>query len=117
LGLVSLGLVLTTWRKHRKETLGAAIKQENDQPGSIPVEDQAKKELFKGELRAIGVLVLMVIYTISMPLVGFIISSIVIGSAILFILSGKTWYYYLILIAAIFLIYYVFKFQLYVQLP
>ena len=99
--------------KHRKE-VGSRIDGKEIKGNN---KEKISKEQMKGELRAIGVLVLMVVYTISMPLVGFIISSIVIGSAILFVLSGKTWYYYLILIAAILLIYYVFKFQLYVQLP
>lgn len=71
----------------------------------------------RSELRAGGVFAIMVLYAILMPRIGFIISSIVASMIILFLLNARKWYFYAIMLAAVFLIYYVFKFQLYVQLP
>lgn len=60
---------------------------------------------------------ILIVYTFVVETFGFILTSIVLMSIILFLLSARKWYYYLILIGAIFLIHYVFVDLMRIMLP
>jgi hypothetical protein len=111
LGLVSLGFVISTYFKHKKEMgRNSAAAKEN-------VKAEAGKRISFDELRAVLVFACMLIYALLMPIIGFVISSILTAGIILFILGGRKWYYYGIVALSVLLIFYVFKYLLYVQLP
>ena len=109
MGFVSIGLIISNLLKHHREKDKAGKAEE----GGWRLDAGA----LRSEFRAGGVFVVMVLYAILMPRIGFIISSILASGIILVVLGARKWYFYVIMLAAVFLIYYVFKFQLYVQLP
>ncbi|MBA7515961.1 hypothetical protein ES705_08006 [subsurface metagenome] len=101
----STALVLETFLKSKKNINNNRIKKE-------------KFELdIKEEVRVILLFFSMIAYVFLFPILGFILSSILIMGADLFLLKARKCYSYLILIVLVFLIYYIFKNLLYVQLP
>ena len=123
LAIVSLGLVLSTLLKHKRD-----MKENQDEEITGNENGETKlwksffqfnfnKDLLNSELRALLVFLVMIIYTVLMPVIGFVISSTMAGIAILIILGEGKWYYYPIIFVIVYVIYYVFRFYLYVQLP
>ena len=106
---MSLGLILSNYIKHSKD-----LKEGKAEQGGKSI---FNREFIQNEFRAVLVLALMVLYAVLMPLVGFIISSVVISCTILILLGARKWYYFVIMMATVFLTFYLFKYQLYVQLP
>ncbi len=66
---------------------------------------------------AVAVFILMFLYVFVIEWLGYLISTIIIMSLILWVLSSRKWYHYAILIAFVVLIQYVFENIMYVQLP
>lgn len=129
LGFTSVGLIVNTLLRHRKEMRNGSqqrpdLQQQPDEQRQErpPAATKSLMRLFnretlKGELRALAVLITMTAYAILMPVIGFIISSALTGAVVLVILGTRKWYHYVILFASVYLIYYIFRFHLYVQLP
>ena len=105
----SIGLIINNLLKYLREKKGNKVVNETG--------EKSEKGTFIKEIRAVLVFLIMLVYAILMPLIGFIVSSLIICGIILLVLGAKKWYYYVIMTVAIFFIYYVFKYQLYVQLP
>ena len=111
LGLVSVGFVISTLFKHKKDMSGKTAADDGNRTA-----EKIRRIPFD-EVRAVLVFACMLIYALLMPIIGFVISSILTAGIILFILGGRKWYYYGIVALSVLLIYYVFKYLLYVQLP
>lgn len=71
----------------------------------------------KDQLRVLLILALVVGYVFCMPLVGYVISTLVIVNLLLLILGVRKWYQYLLVSGFSMIIYFVFKNLLYVMLP
>lgn len=71
----------------------------------------------KDQLRVILILALVCGYVLLMPVVGYVISTLVIVNVLLFILGVRKWYQYLAVSGFSLVIYFVFKNILYVMLP
>ncbi|MCG8482838.1 MAG: tripartite tricarboxylate transporter TctB family protein [Clostridia bacterium] len=69
------------------------------------------------ELRVGKIFLLLIIYIGIIEMVGFLISTVVIMSIAMYILKVRKWYHYVIFYVIVFIIYYVFKEIMYVQLP
>ena len=69
------------------------------------------------EIKVVIVLIMMVIYVVVMPHLGFILSSILFGCLLILLLGKSRWWYYAVYVASVGVIYYVFKYLLYVHLP
>ncbi|WHH61018.1 tripartite tricarboxylate transporter TctB family protein [Petroclostridium sp. X23] len=80
-------------------------------------EDKGEIKDIKSELNVLILFALMIAYVYLMPIWGFIISTIVVIGAVVYFLGTRKWYMYLIFIAIVLLVYYVFQELLYVQLP
>lgn len=71
----------------------------------------------KDQLRVLLILALVVGYVFCMPLVGYVVSTLVIVNLLLLILGVRKWYQYLLVSGFSMIIYFVFKNLLYVMLP
>jgi uncharacterized membrane protein len=109
MGIMSLGLVLNTLVTARKDTV-----KNKDAANEVKGMDRAR--LLK-EGRAVIAFFFMLVGAFLMPKIGFIISSFIMSGLILYVLNARKWYYYGIMGVSVLVIYYVFKYQLYVQLP
>lgn len=76
-------------------------------------EDEGKRRVIVGW----AVFGILIVYTFVVENLGFVATSIIFMSLIMYILSARKWYYYLILICMIFLINYVFKDLMKIMLP
>lgn len=80
-------------------------------------EEFVQKTDSKDQLRVLLILALMVGYVFCMPLVGYVVSTLVIVNLLLLILGVRKWYQYLLVSGFSMIIYFVFKNLLYVMLP
>ncbi|MDR1519589.1 MAG: tripartite tricarboxylate transporter TctB family protein [Planctomycetota bacterium] len=71
----------------------------------------------RGEAKAAAVFVMIVVYSILMDRIGFILSSLLFGFSLLAVLKAGKWWHYPIYAACVGVIYYVFRYLLYVHLP
>lgn len=71
----------------------------------------------KKESRVLIMFGILIIYTLIMPVIGFIFSSIIVGCVSLVLMKVKNWKYYLTIIISVVIVYYVFQNLLHVQLP
>lgn len=71
----------------------------------------------KKELRTILFCLMLLVYALLFNIIGFIIGSCILVSAILFYYHCRKWWYYAIVIAAVFVVYFVFTRFLNVDLP
>lgn len=71
----------------------------------------------RDELRVLLTLLIIAAYIFLMPIVGYIISSLVVSNLMLVILNARKWYYFAAISAFTLIIYYVFANVLYVSLP
>lgn len=118
LGFTSAGLIISTLLKQRKELRSAGPREPQQESGQKGLRERLfNRQTLKDEARAVLVLVSMTVYALLMPVIGFILSSSLTGGAVLVILGARKWYYYLILFGSVYLIFYIFRFHLYVQLP
>ncbi|MGD9156122.1 MAG: tripartite tricarboxylate transporter TctB family protein [Bacillota bacterium] len=83
----------------------------------VEKDTKVEKKDIKKELKVISLFILIVAYIYLLPVMGFNISSIVVIGAVVYFLGTRKWYMYLIFMAIVFVIYYIFKQVLYVQLP
>jgi len=82
-----------------------------------PSEDDKITINFKEEIRVLLLLFFLFGYVVIMPLVGFIISSLIVAILVLVMMKVKKWTYYLSTIIAVFIIYYIFTILLNIPLP
>lgn len=80
-------------------------------------EEFVQKTDSKDQLRVLLILALMAGYVFCMPLVGYVVSTLVIVNLLLLILGVRKWYQYLLVSGFSMIIYFVFKNLLYVMLP
>ncbi len=69
------------------------------------------------ETRVLLAFVLLVVYAIVMPMIGFLISSIVVSGLVLLLMKVKKWTYYVYTFALAVFIHVIFKYALNIQLP
>ena len=69
------------------------------------------------ELRVGKIFLLLIIYIGIIEKIGFLMSTAAIMSVAMYVLKVRKWYYYMVFYVIIFIIYYVFKEIMYVQLP
>lgn len=69
------------------------------------------------EIRAVIILALLVLYAFLIPVLGFIVTSVLFGLAMLFFFRVKTWWYYLIIAVSAVAIGLLFQVVLNVRLP
>ena len=86
-------------------------------PRAAGTEELVQKTDPKDQLRVLLILALVVGYILCMPVVGYVISTLVIVNVLLFILGVRKWYQYLLVSGFSMVIYFVFKNILYVMLP
>ena len=72
---------------------------------------------FKDQMRVILILAIIAGYVFLMPIVGYVVSTLVVANLLLFILGVCKWYQYLLVSGFAMVIFYVFKYVLYVMLP
>lgn len=72
---------------------------------------------FKDQRRVILILAIVAAYILLMPMVGYVVSTLVVTNLLLFILGVRKWYQYLLVSGFAMVIFYVFKYVLYVMLP
>lgn len=109
LAIVSTSLIATSLIKYKKE-----IKETNDK---IDETTKTEKLNLRDETRALLIFCLMLLYAFLMTRIGYILSSLLVVGAIVFILGSRKWYHYVIFASSVFVIYFVFKNFLYVFLP
>lgn len=72
---------------------------------------------WKREKKVLTIFLLLVVYVLALQFVGFLVGSILFGTAMMIILGVRTWWYFVIFIVSVFIVYYVFHYLLYVHLP
>lgn len=81
-------------------------------------ETEEKPEVnWQKEKKVAFVFAMLIVYALCIEPVGFLISSIVFGVALLYVLNTRKWWYYAIYIALVGVVYYVFSKLLYIHLP
>ena len=96
--------LVTNYRRYQKER-------------ATGTEELVQKTDPKDQLRVLLILALVVGYILCMPVVGYVISTLVIVNVLLFILGVRKWCQYLLVSGFSMVIYCVFKNILYVMLP
>lgn len=71
----------------------------------------------KDQMRVLLILVLVMGYIFCMPIIGYVISTLVTVNVLLFILGVRKWYQYVLVSGFSMVIYFIFKNLLYVMLP
>jgi uncharacterized membrane protein len=72
---------------------------------------------FKRELKVLGTVAVMLLFTVLSPLIGFLVSSILAMVLTLLFLKCRIWHYYLIMSLLATFVYFSFKYLLNVRLP
>lgn len=72
---------------------------------------------WKGELRALLIFVLCVLYAVLFSTVGYIVATLIIPPMMLVVLGNRNWKYYVSVYAAGFVVYVVFVYLLQIRLP
>lgn len=80
-------------------------------------EEFVQKTASNDQLRVITVLAIIAVYVFIMPIIGYIISTLLVVNVLLLILKVRKWYHYILVSAFTLVIYYVFNNILYVMLP
>lgn len=80
-------------------------------------EELVEKTNTNDQKRVLLVLAIIAVYIFFMPIVGYVISTLVVVNALLFILKVRKWYHYVLVSAFALVIYFVFTQVLYVMLP
>ena len=80
-------------------------------------EELVQKTATNDQLRVMMVLAIIAVYIFFMPIVGYVISTLVVVNGLLFILKVRKWYHYILVSGFALVIYYVFNNILYVMLP
>ena len=71
----------------------------------------------KDQMRVLLILVLVMGYIFCMPIIGYVISTLVTVNVLLFTLGVRKWYQYVLVSGFSMVIYFIFKNLLYVMLP
>lgn len=74
-------------------------------------------EAFKKELRSILYALFLVAYCFMVQPLGFVVSTVILVLAIMLFYGARKWYYYVIPLAMVGIVYYVFRVMLHVSLP
>ncbi len=80
-------------------------------------EETAAQSNPKDQLRVIFILAIIAGYVFLMPVLGYVVSTLLVVNGLLFMLNVRKWYQYLLVSGFAMVIYYVFKYILYVMLP
>lgn len=80
-------------------------------------EELVQKTASNDQIRVLIVLAIIAVYIFFMPIIGYIISTLLVVNILLFILKVRKWYHYVLVSAFTLVIYYVFHNILYVMLP
>ncbi len=76
-----------------------------------------RTEAFKKELRSILYALFLVAYCFMVQPLGFVVSTVILVLAIMLFYGARKWYYYVIPLAMVGIVYYVFRVMLHVSLP
>ena len=95
---------IVNYFKYRKETSNGST-------------ERVKKADRKDQLRVVLVLIIIVLYILLMPVIGYVPSTLIVVNILLFVLGVRKWYQYLLVSGFSMVIFYVFKYVLYVMLP
>lgn len=79
--------------------------------------EEIPEHVWSREWKVAVVLGMMIVYVIVMPLLGFIVSSVLFGCLLLRLLRSSKWWHYAVYVVSVGIIYYIFKYLLYVHLP
>lgn len=71
----------------------------------------------KDQTRVFLILAIIAVYIFLMPIIGYVISTLIMVNGLLFLLGARKWYHYLLVSGFSLVIYYVFNTVLYVMLP
>lgn len=80
-------------------------------------EEVVQKTASNDQIRVLIVLAIIAVYIFFMPIIGYIISTLLVVNILLVILKVRKWYHYVLVSAFTLVIYYVFHNILYVMLP
>jgi putative tricarboxylic transport membrane protein len=72
---------------------------------------------WRREAKVVFVFAMIVVYILLLNRLGFILSSLLFGFSLLFVLKAGKWWYYLVYAFCVGVIFYAFKYLLYVHLP
>ena len=76
-----------------------------------------RSEGFKKELRSIVYCLFLVVYCLIVEPLGFVVSTVLLVLAVMLYYGARKWYYYVIPLAMVGVVYYVFRVMLHVSLP
>ncbi len=97
-------------------SVGLFIQTALDKRGGRKVEEYEARDK-KKEIKVFVIFIILVLYAALSTVLGFLLASILFVCAFMAVLSVKTWWYYAISIVCVCIIFYCFRYLLYIHLP